>query len=109
MYNKVLENPSPFSVLSEMEEAANNTDAEFSLEETEVASRKGVLEVPKTGGSMTLYVDDQGDGSYFILESGGDDLDVQVSGLSRLEFDVRPEDRQFRVLTFGETGSDFGL
>lgn len=109
MYHKVLENPSPFSVLSEMEEVANNTESEFSLEETEVSSRKGVLEVPKLGGSMTLYVDDQGDGSYFILEGGGDSLDVQVSDLSKLEFDVRLEDRQFRVVVSGDVNADFGL
>lgn len=114
MYNKKIEDPEVFVVKSEITELCRSTEMSFREESSETVDfpeawdEKVVAEAP-TGGSLEFYVDDEGSGSYFSIEGGGDSEIVKLENTSRLEFDVRPEDDQYRVIFTGDKNFDFGL
>lgn len=51
-------------------------------------------------GTITLSIDS---------EDVQDESEFNVSELTGLSFDLRPDDSQYRVITFGEINMDFGL
>lgn len=108
MYHRNIEEPTVFIVRTELHELANNTPAELRSEQVEPADEKLVLEVP-TGGSLTFYADEQSESSYFVLTGGNDSETVQLSDLSTIEFDFRPDEDQYRFIVSGEKSFDFGL
>lgn len=108
MLHRTIDDPDSFALLAEMGDLSKNTDAKFSTETSEVCDTKAVLETPQ-GGLLILFADKDDDSSYFTLQMNDDYMRITLSEISGIEFDVRPEDDQFRVITSGDTMVDFGL
>lgn len=51
-------------------------------------------------GTITLSIDS---------EDVEDESELTVSDLTSVSFDIRPEDSQYRIITFGDINMDFGL
>jgi hypothetical protein len=109
MYNRQIDQPTEFAIKTQLNELAGQTEADFRTEDSDVCDEKAIFEAPKTGGTMSLFVDENGESSYFVLSSGGDSMTVHLSEVSSIEFDFRPEDEQYRVVLSGERIADFGL
>ena len=99
------EEPTEFWIRTSGERIAEETDATFTENNSEI-----VLETPNDG-EFTLYIDPDKEDSYITLNHPSENTPTtaSLSELSKLTFDIRPHEGQYRVITSGELNIDFGL
>lgn len=108
-YHTSKQNPTVSWIVRELEEISNRTEANLSVDnDTKTSESKYTFQSPSGNGSLIVYKGEQ-PSIKLRHENEPVDTNVDVDSISHLDFDIRPEDDQFRVGMSGEKNLDFGL
>lgn len=107
------DNPDEEWIRKKIKQIAAQTEAEMNIAKNGVFEEIVIFELPdEDRGRLKLYIDPDREDSFISLEhpSEPNSIDIDVSDeLSRLTFDIRPHEDQYRIQTSGKTSIDFGL
>lgn len=108
-YNISKSEPNAGWITRQLEKISNETEASLSVNrDMESCNAKYTLQPPSGSGSLVVY---KGDDPSIELSHENEPVDtsIDIEKLSYIDFDIRPEEDQFRVGTAGDKNLDFGI